>query len=167
MSLFDLQDVSIVIGSLATLDLPMVVDPTGIYGLKGPYYTLTTRVTQVLDSKLPHGYSAQCVEHEKRISGNDRSDLIVDRSCDEAVMMDIVIWTRARWAGPSPSLSLLNVDLGLIIQHFDTTQNPKPSVLYTRPPLLQSLATAATGARRRRRRLAGLAPANFSRKIRW
>ncbi|KZV15910.1 hypothetical protein F511_24433 [Dorcoceras hygrometricum] len=25
------------------------------------------RVTQVLDSRFPHGYSAQCVEHEKRI----------------------------------------------------------------------------------------------------
>ncbi|KZV38056.1 acyl-CoA dehydrogenase-related protein [Dorcoceras hygrometricum] len=30
------------IGSLATLDLPMVVDLIGIYGLKGPYCTLTT-----------------------------------------------------------------------------------------------------------------------------
>ncbi|KZV24885.1 hypothetical protein F511_27975 [Dorcoceras hygrometricum] len=29
-------------GSLATLDLPMVVDLIGIYGLKGPYSTLTT-----------------------------------------------------------------------------------------------------------------------------
>ncbi|KZV24505.1 hypothetical protein F511_37369 [Dorcoceras hygrometricum] len=29
-------------GSLATLDLPMVVDLIGIYGLKGPYCTLTT-----------------------------------------------------------------------------------------------------------------------------
>ncbi|KZV26999.1 hypothetical protein F511_21864 [Dorcoceras hygrometricum] len=42
MSLFDLQDVCIVIGSIATLDLPMVVDLIGIYGLKGPYCTLTT-----------------------------------------------------------------------------------------------------------------------------
>ncbi|KZV27983.1 hypothetical protein F511_25860 [Dorcoceras hygrometricum] len=42
MSLFDLQDVCIVIGSLATLDLPMVVDLIGIYVLKGPNYTLTT-----------------------------------------------------------------------------------------------------------------------------
>ncbi|KZV20972.1 hypothetical protein F511_36983 [Dorcoceras hygrometricum] len=42
MSLFDLQDVCIAIGSLATLDLPMVVDLIGIYGLKGPYCTLTT-----------------------------------------------------------------------------------------------------------------------------
>ncbi|KZV54002.1 hypothetical protein F511_40883 [Dorcoceras hygrometricum] len=42
MSLFDLQDVCIAIGSLATLDLPMVVDMIGIYGLKGPYCTLTT-----------------------------------------------------------------------------------------------------------------------------
>ncbi|KZV55911.1 cell division cycle 5-like protein [Dorcoceras hygrometricum] len=42
MSLFDLQDVCIAIGSLATLDLPMVVDLIGIYGLKGSYCTLTT-----------------------------------------------------------------------------------------------------------------------------
>ncbi|KZV33245.1 hypothetical protein F511_42628 [Dorcoceras hygrometricum] len=42
MSLFDLQDVCIAIGSLATLDLPMVVDLIGIYGLKGPYSMLTT-----------------------------------------------------------------------------------------------------------------------------
>ncbi|KZV17969.1 hypothetical protein F511_31592 [Dorcoceras hygrometricum] len=42
MPLFDLQDVRIAIGSLATLDLPMVVDLIGIYGLKGPYCTLTT-----------------------------------------------------------------------------------------------------------------------------
>ncbi|KZV53694.1 sucrose synthase 7-like [Dorcoceras hygrometricum] len=41
MSLFNLQDVCIVIGSLATLDLPMVVDLIGIYVLKGPYCTLT------------------------------------------------------------------------------------------------------------------------------
>ncbi|KZV35938.1 hypothetical protein F511_23951 [Dorcoceras hygrometricum] len=37
MSLFNLQDVCIVIGSLATLDLPMVVDMIGIYVLKGPH----------------------------------------------------------------------------------------------------------------------------------
>ncbi|KZV44699.1 putative receptor-like protein kinase [Dorcoceras hygrometricum] len=42
MLLFVLQDVCIAIGSLATLDLPMVVDLIGIYGLKGPYCTLTT-----------------------------------------------------------------------------------------------------------------------------
>ncbi|KZV58516.1 hypothetical protein F511_26463 [Dorcoceras hygrometricum] len=42
MSLFDLQDVCIAIGSLATLDLPMVVDLIGICVLKGPYCTLTT-----------------------------------------------------------------------------------------------------------------------------
>ncbi|KZV39031.1 hypothetical protein F511_07978 [Dorcoceras hygrometricum] len=42
MSLFDLQDVCIVIGSLATLDLQMVVDLIGIYVLKGPYCMLTT-----------------------------------------------------------------------------------------------------------------------------
>ncbi|KZV29063.1 acyl-CoA dehydrogenase-related protein [Dorcoceras hygrometricum] len=42
MSLFYLQDVRIAIRSTATLDLPMVVDLIGIYGLKGPYCTLTT-----------------------------------------------------------------------------------------------------------------------------
>ncbi|KZV21443.1 hypothetical protein F511_16912 [Dorcoceras hygrometricum] len=42
MSVFDLHDVCIAIGSLATLDLPMVVDLIGIYVLKGPYCTLTT-----------------------------------------------------------------------------------------------------------------------------
>ncbi|KZT76306.1 hypothetical protein F511_46668 [Dorcoceras hygrometricum] len=41
MSLFDLQDVCMAIGSLATLDLPMVVDLIGIFVLKGPYCTLT------------------------------------------------------------------------------------------------------------------------------
>ncbi|KZV13897.1 acyl-CoA dehydrogenase-related protein [Dorcoceras hygrometricum] len=94
MSLFNLQDVCIAIGSLATLDLPMVVDLIGIYGLKGPYCTLTTtnwflqelsviprgswgdvarRFTMIrwTDSRFPHGYSAQCVEHEKRISGSE------------------------------------------------------------------------------------------------
>ncbi|KZV27081.1 hypothetical protein F511_14101 [Dorcoceras hygrometricum] len=42
MPLFDLQDVCITIGSLATLDIPMIVDLIGIYALKGPYCTLTT-----------------------------------------------------------------------------------------------------------------------------
>ncbi|KZV58330.1 hypothetical protein F511_31408 [Dorcoceras hygrometricum] len=36
-----LVDICIVIGSIATLDLPMVVDLIGIYVLKGPYCTLT------------------------------------------------------------------------------------------------------------------------------
>ncbi|KZV30679.1 hypothetical protein F511_42909 [Dorcoceras hygrometricum] len=41
MSPFDLRDVCMVIGSLATLDLPMVVDLIGIFVLKGLYCTLT------------------------------------------------------------------------------------------------------------------------------
>ncbi|KZV20557.1 acyl-CoA dehydrogenase-related protein [Dorcoceras hygrometricum] len=43
MSLFDLQDVCIAVRSLATLDLLMVVDLIGIYGLKGPYCTCDSR----------------------------------------------------------------------------------------------------------------------------
>ncbi|KZV42420.1 hypothetical protein F511_12646 [Dorcoceras hygrometricum] len=56
MSLFELQDVCIAIRSLATLDLPMVVDLIGIYGLKGPYCMLTTTnwFLQVL-SVIPRG----------------------------------------------------------------------------------------------------------------
>ncbi|KZV38681.1 polygalacturonase inhibitor 1-like [Dorcoceras hygrometricum] len=90
MSLFDLQDVRIAIRSIATLDLPIVVDLIGIYGFKGPYRTLTTNnwFLQALSviprgswgdvarrsyhdplGRFPHGYSAQCVEHTKRILG--------------------------------------------------------------------------------------------------
>ncbi|KZV52504.1 ENTH/VHS domain containing protein [Dorcoceras hygrometricum] len=56
MSLFDLQDVCIAIGSIATLDLPMVVDLIGIYGLKGPYrmLTMTNWFFQAL-SVIPRG----------------------------------------------------------------------------------------------------------------
>ncbi|KZV18800.1 hypothetical protein F511_37195 [Dorcoceras hygrometricum] len=41
MSVFDLQDVCMIIGSLATLDLPMVDDLIGIFELKGSYCMLT------------------------------------------------------------------------------------------------------------------------------
>ncbi|KZV40766.1 acyl-CoA dehydrogenase family member 10 [Dorcoceras hygrometricum] len=56
MSLFDRQDVCIVIESLATLYLPMVVDLIGINELKGPYCTLTTTnwFFQAL-SEIPRG----------------------------------------------------------------------------------------------------------------
>ncbi|KZV31321.1 hypothetical protein F511_28118 [Dorcoceras hygrometricum] len=76
MSLFDLQDVCIAIGSIATLDLPMVVDLIGIYGLKGPYCTLTTTdwFLQAL-SVIPSGswgYVARrfTMIHWARASGN-------------------------------------------------------------------------------------------------
>ncbi|KZV35449.1 hypothetical protein F511_30826 [Dorcoceras hygrometricum] len=56
MSLFDLQDVCMVIGSLATLDLPMVVDLIGICVLQGPYcmLTMTDWFLQAL-SVIPRG----------------------------------------------------------------------------------------------------------------
>ncbi|KZV42320.1 hypothetical protein F511_18333 [Dorcoceras hygrometricum] len=44
--------------------------------------------------------------------------MIGDRSYDEVTVMGMnrmfIRWTRARWAGPSPSSSLLKVDLDLI-----------------------------------------------------
>ncbi|KZV49573.1 hypothetical protein F511_23750, partial [Dorcoceras hygrometricum] len=68
MSLFDLQDVCIAIGSIATLDFPMAVDLIGIYGLKGPYCTLTTTnwFLQAL-SVIPRGSwgdVARCSYHD-------------------------------------------------------------------------------------------------------
>ncbi|KZV42383.1 hypothetical protein F511_23841 [Dorcoceras hygrometricum] len=130
MSLFDLQDVCIAIGSIATLDLPMVVDLIGIYGLKGPYCTLTTTnwFLQAL-SVIPRGSwgdvarrsyhdplgKSRIMIPEPQCFGNwvDRSDLIDDQSYDEVSVMGMnwmfIRWTRARCAGPSPSLILLKV----------------------------------------------------------
>ncbi|KZV24478.1 triacylglycerol lipase [Dorcoceras hygrometricum] len=82
MSLFDLQDVCIAIGSLATLDLPMVVDLIGIYGLKGPYCTLTTTnwFLQAL-SVIPRGSwgdVARCSYHDPMgKSGSDSGAAMV------------------------------------------------------------------------------------------
>ncbi|KZV49956.1 hypothetical protein F511_04264 [Dorcoceras hygrometricum] len=107
MSLFDLQDVCIAMGSLATLDLPMVVDLIGIYGLKGPYSMLTTTdwFLQAL-SVIPRGSWGDVARRFTMIRWVvDRSDLIGDRSYDEVAAIDIVIWTRARWTGPSPIMT--------------------------------------------------------------
>ncbi|KZV57532.1 hypothetical protein F511_20461 [Dorcoceras hygrometricum] len=102
MSLFDLQDVCMVIGSLATLDLPMIVDLIGIFELKGPYCTITMvdYVLQAL-SVIPRGswgdvarrftmirwvspkmcfWSHKCCE----LTASYRSDPIIDRDYDEA-----------------------------------------------------------------------------------
>ncbi|KZV32593.1 sphingoid long-chain bases kinase 2, mitochondrial [Dorcoceras hygrometricum] len=84
MSLFDLQDVCIAIGSLATLDLPMVVDLIGIYVLKGPYCTLTTTkwFLQAL-SVIPRGSWGDVSRRFTMIRWANRSDQIVDRIYDE------------------------------------------------------------------------------------
>ncbi|KZV55557.1 hypothetical protein F511_31452 [Dorcoceras hygrometricum] len=50
-------------------------------------------------------------------------------------------WTRARWAGPSPSLSLFNIDLGFIT--LTTTQLTLTLSSRRRPPLLKPHAAAA------------------------
>ncbi|KZV22241.1 Serine/threonine protein kinase-related domain containing protein [Dorcoceras hygrometricum] len=104
MSLFDLQDVCIAIGSMATLDLPMVVDLIGIYGLKGPYCTLTMTdwFLQAL-SVIPRGSWDYVARRFTMIRwAVDRSDLIGDRSYDEVTVVGMnrmfTRWTRARWA---------------------------------------------------------------------
>ncbi|KZV25278.1 hypothetical protein F511_16183 [Dorcoceras hygrometricum] len=163
MSLFDLQDVCIAIGSIATLDLPMVVDLIGIYGLKGPYCTLTMTdwFLQAL-SVIPRGSWGDVARRFTMIRWADsrtdtqlnvlsirrgfwgvrlpesqqRSDLIGDRSYDEVAAMDIVIWTRARWAGPSP---------------FSTRRRPLSSLAPPPPPP----RAAAAAARLRRKIVSG------------
>ncbi|KZV43227.1 hypothetical protein F511_38452 [Dorcoceras hygrometricum] len=102
MSLFDLQDVCIAIGSLATLDLPKVVDLIGIYVLKGPYCTLITTnwFLQAL-SVIPRGSWGDVARRFTMIRWANRSDQIVDRSYDEFTL----IWMNRmfiRWTGPAP-----------------------------------------------------------------
>ncbi|KZT76501.1 hypothetical protein F511_46473 [Dorcoceras hygrometricum] len=78
--------------------------------------------------------------------------------------MDIVIWTRARWAGPSPLLSLYNVIIIRLkhnIINTNYTQNPSTS----RPSLPLSHAAAAAAVRRRRRRRAPPCAAVFVGKL--
>ncbi|KZV50100.1 hypothetical protein F511_18083 [Dorcoceras hygrometricum] len=109
MSLFDLQDVCIAIGSIATLDLPMVVDPIGIYGLKGPYYTLTT-------TKGSHKYWIR----------DSRTD----------TQLNVLSIRRGFWEcdflkGQQRS----NRDLPML-RGKTTTINPKPNSLVRRPPSL-------------------------------
>ncbi|KZV18336.1 hypothetical protein F511_23934 [Dorcoceras hygrometricum] len=107
MSLFDLQDVCIAIGSLATLDLPMVVDMIGIYGLKVPYCTLT-RTNWFLQalSVIPRG-SWGDVARRSYHDPMDKSGISYDEVTVMGMNRMFIRWTQARWAGPSPSLSLL------------------------------------------------------------
>ncbi|KZV52676.1 hypothetical protein F511_21056 [Dorcoceras hygrometricum] len=115
MSLFDLRDVCMVIGSLATLDLPMIVDLIGIFVLKGPYCTLTMTnwFLQAL-SVIPReswddvarrftmirwgpncyfglGGPKNCfrIIILSFVNCVDRFDLIVDRDYDGATVMDL------------------------------------------------------------------------------
>ncbi|KZV25417.1 cation/H(+) antiporter 20-like [Dorcoceras hygrometricum] len=69
MSLFDLQDVCIAIGSIATLDLPMVVDLIGIYGLKGPYSNPKPSSGRLLPSSLKAAAAAAARLLRKIVSG--------------------------------------------------------------------------------------------------
>ncbi|KZV21079.1 hypothetical protein F511_36540 [Dorcoceras hygrometricum] len=70
MSLFDLQDVCIAIGSLATLDLPMVVDLIGIYGLKGPRFTMIRWASPKLLFRRRNGCgpTASCIPEPLRVT---------------------------------------------------------------------------------------------------
>ncbi|KZV45413.1 hypothetical protein F511_34413 [Dorcoceras hygrometricum] len=81
MSLFDLRDICIAIGSLATLDIPMVVDLIGIRVLKGPYCTLTMTnwFLQAL-SVIPRGSWGDVARHFTLIRWRAHGGTVAARS---------------------------------------------------------------------------------------
>ncbi|KZV29143.1 Syntaxin of plant 31 isoform 1 [Dorcoceras hygrometricum] len=83
MSLLNLQDVCIAIGSLATLDLPMVVDLIGIYGLKGPYLYQPGK-SVVRDLQARHPSQLDGFRHNRSV-GNHSDDSVVPFRHDTSV----------------------------------------------------------------------------------
>ncbi|KZV43249.1 hypothetical protein F511_09835 [Dorcoceras hygrometricum] len=158
MSLFDLQDVCIAIGSLATLDLPLVVD-IGIYGLKAPYCTLTT-INWFLQelSKIPRGSWRDVVRRFTMIrwailETESIGPMIVDRNYDEATAVRLKRMFIRTWARPR--------SIGLVkAHHWSTYARPRAShkeklstlasITHGRPT--PPLAQAAIGPPKRRRR---------------
>ncbi|KZV52309.1 hypothetical protein F511_37699 [Dorcoceras hygrometricum] len=154
MSLFDLQDVCIVIGSLATLDLPMVVALIGIYVLKGPYCTLTTTnwFLQAL-SVIPRGSWRDVARRFTMIRwasdlkncfhiiilsfGNcvDLSDRIGDRDYDEATVMEMNLILQVA-APPSPP-------------HLAAADRPSTAGRRRRRPILRVVGLVPTSVTRR------------------
>ncbi|KZV19601.1 hypothetical protein F511_43443 [Dorcoceras hygrometricum] len=170
MSLFDLRDVCIVIGSLETLDLPMIVDLIGIYVLKGPYCTLTRTdwFLQAL-SVIPRGswgdvarrftivrwmdsdlviYRTTLVRTFQvvTICRVDRSDLISDRNYDEATVIEMkrmFIWTWARPKARWAGSSPSLVYLYVCLGLYETLKHhTKPYTPNRRPSLLPPLSAA-------------------------
>ncbi|KZV31970.1 nucleoprotein TPR [Dorcoceras hygrometricum] len=117
MSLFDLQDVCIAIGSIATLDLPMVVDLIGIYGLKGPYYTLTTTnwFSQAL-SVIPRG------------SWGD----VARRSYHDPMGKSGIVIPEPQWLWAHGWLYPRTIESHTKV--IQSTTNPKPKALGRHPP---------------------------------
>ncbi|KZV27017.1 hypothetical protein F511_07838 [Dorcoceras hygrometricum] len=94
MSLFDLQDVCIAIGSIATLDLPMVVDLIGIYGLKGPYDVKTSAVeSDVEDKKSGSSYE-------------QKNDSDVRRRCEGGIWIKREEKSEKKRSGSSTKIDL-------------------------------------------------------------
>ncbi|KZV54752.1 hypothetical protein F511_04101 [Dorcoceras hygrometricum] len=148
MSLFDLQDVCMVIGSLATLDLPMVVDLIGIFVLKGPYCTLTMTnwFLQSL-SVIPRGSWGDVARRFTMIRWGqhcyfglgDRSDLIIDRDYDGATVMDLKRMCTLG-LGPRPPAHRKSIYRGLRVALTGHSKNPRarlpPFSHSSRPPPL-------------------------------
>ncbi|KZV33790.1 hypothetical protein F511_16396 [Dorcoceras hygrometricum] len=114
MSLFDLQDVCIVIGSLATLDLPMVVDLIGIYVLKGPYSCAAPPLQT--PSRPPRHRRAVAVR------------LLRDRTCSDHIDEEIPYVANL-------SVLLVQTDEGLVFPVVDQIkENLPPPTLKCRIP---------------------------------
>ncbi|KZV57422.1 helicase domain-containing family protein [Dorcoceras hygrometricum] len=128
----------------------MVVDLIGIYGLKGPYCTLTTTnwFLQAL-SVIPRG-SWGDVARRSYHDPLGKSGIVIpepqwfDRSYDEVTVIGMnrmfIRWTRARSAGPSLSLVYL---IRLSLNHnmrYTLTLNQK--LLAAPLPFSQAVAAA-------------------------
>ncbi|KZV54251.1 hypothetical protein F511_19276 [Dorcoceras hygrometricum] len=129
MSLFDLQDVCIVIGSLATLDLPMIVDLIGIYVLKGPYYC----GRPLLSQNLTAAASTSAPPCRRRR----------DRTCSDR-HVEVISFV------PNSSCLLVQADEGVVFSVVDLIKEDLP------PPTLKSQIPCEFGWSQAPRRQEGL-----------
>ncbi|KZV36817.1 hypothetical protein F511_22852 [Dorcoceras hygrometricum] len=108
MSLFDLQDICIAIGSIATLDLPMVVDLIGIYGLKGPYCTLTTTNCNIAAAPSPHPHAAAalCAPPPPRAAGKLFPSNLDEENPSAPISSGLIV--QADEGIPSPVMDLID-----------------------------------------------------------
>ncbi|KZV35352.1 hypothetical protein F511_38135 [Dorcoceras hygrometricum] len=150
MSLFDFQDVCIAIGSIATRDLPMVVDMIGIYGLKGPYCTLNTTnwFLQAL-SVIPRGSWGDVARRFTMIRWATSKDYLSAASLLSKPHAAAVLATRRRCAFPRRTCSghreeefpSVLISSGLLVQADEGTLLPVVDLI--RPALLEFFQNAS------------------------
>ncbi|KZV06918.1 WD repeat and HMG-box DNA-binding protein 1 [Dorcoceras hygrometricum] len=137
MSLFDLQDVRIAIGSIATLDLPMVVDLIG-YGLKGPYCTLTTTnwFLQAL-SVIPRGSWAMLLDALTMIRWATAAPSLLQKAADAALVRRRHVPSEFVLANLDEENPSAPISSGLLVQADEGVSYPvmdRIDVIYRRLP---------------------------------